>query len=116
MEEIIGMLFYARNVAHKEHLKTKSYAQHMALGTFYDEVVDLADKLAEAYQGCEGIMKDIPLFGKDPSGPIDDFLETQMDMIEKIRKTATTRSALQNIIDEIIGLYLSTLYKLRNLS
>lgn len=116
MEEIIGMLFYARTIAHKEHLKTKSFAQHMALNTFYDEIVELADKLAEAYQGCEGIMKDIPVFGKDPSEPIDDFLETQMDMIEKLRKTATTRSALQNIIDEIIGLYLSTLYKLRNLS
>jgi DNA-binding ferritin-like protein len=116
MEEIIGILFYARTIAHKEHLKTKSFAQHMALNTFYEEVIDLADKLAEAYQGCEGIMKDIPLFGKDAPGSIDDFLEKQMDMIEKLRKSASSRSAIQNIIDEVIGLYLSTLYKLRNLS
>ena len=116
MEEIIGMLFYARTIAHREHLKTKSFAQHMALGTFYEEVVDLADKLAEAYQGCEGVMKDIPVLGKYPSDPIDVFLENQMDMIEKLRVTATKRTALQNIIDEIVGLYLSTLYKLRNLS
>jgi hypothetical protein len=116
MEEIIGLLFYARNVTHKEHLKTKSFAQHMALNTFYEEVIDLADKLAEAYQGCEGIMKDIPLFGKDAPGAIDDFLENQMNMIEKLRRAASDKSAIQNIIDEVIGLYLSTLYKLRNLS
>lgn len=116
MEEIIGLLFQARNVAHKEHLKTKSFAQHMALGDFYDEVIELADKLAEAYQGDEGIMQDIPLFGKDATEAIDDFLVKQVNLIEKLRITASKRTAIQNIIDEIIGLYLSTIYKLRNLS
>ena len=116
MDEIIGLLFYARNVAHREHLKTKSYAQHMALGSFYDKVVDLADKLAEAYQGEQGLLKDVPLFGKCPTDPIDVFLEKQMKTIESLRVSASKLSAIQNIIDEVIGLYLSTLYKLRNLS
>lgn len=116
MEEIIGLLFHARNVAHKEHLRTKSFAQHMALGTFYDEVIELADKLAEAFQGDEGIMPDIPLFANTPTEPIDDFLVKQVNMIEKLRHSASTRTAIQNIIDEVIGLYLSTIYKLRNLS
>lgn len=116
MEEIIGLLFHARNVAHKEHLKTKSYAAHKALGHFYEDVIEFADKLAEAYQGDEGIMADIPLFANTPLEPIDDFLVKQVNMIEKLRHTASSRSAVQNIIDEIIGLYLSTIYKLRNLS
>ena len=116
MEEIIGILFHGRNVAHKEHLRTKSYAQHKALGNFYDNVIDLADKLAEAYQGDEGIMQDIPLIGKDAVEPIADFLERQMNSIETLRHEASTRTAIQNIIDEVIGLYLSTIYKLRNLS
>jgi midasin (ATPase involved in ribosome maturation) len=116
MEEIIGLLFHARNVTHKEHLKTKSYAQHKALGHFYEDVIEFADKLAEAYQGDEGIMADIPLFANTPLEPIDDFLVKQVNMIEKLRHTASGRSAIQNIIDEIIGLYLSTIYKLRNLS
>ena len=116
MEEIIGLLFHARTIAHREHLKTKSFSQHMALGSFYDEVIDFADKLAEAYQGYEGIMKDIPLFSKVPTESIDDFLENQMKMIEKLRVNACKLSAIQNIIDEVIGLYLSTIYKLRNLS
>ena len=116
MEEIIGLLFHARNVAHREHLKTKSYAQHKALGKFYDEVIELADNLAEAYQGDEGIMADIPLFATIPLEAIDDFLVKQVNMIERLRDAASSRTAVQNIIDEIIGLYLSTIYKLRNLS
>lgn len=116
MEEIIGLLFHARNVAHKEHLKTKSYAEHKALGHFYDEIIELADDLAEAYQGDEGIMADIPLFATTPLEPIDDFLVKQVNMIEKLRHSASSRSAIQNIIDSIIALYLSTIYKLRNLS
>jgi hypothetical protein len=47
---------------------------------------------------------------------IDDFLVKQVNMIEKLRTSATKRTAIQNIIDEVIGLYLSTIYKLRNLS
>lgn len=116
MEHIIGLLFYARTVAHIEHLKTKSYAKHVALNTFYDEVIDLADKLAEAYQGDRGLMTDIPQYAKLPDYPIDVFLEKQMKTIEELRKEGNYRSALQNIIDEVVGLYLSTLYKLRNLS
>ena len=116
MEEIIGLLFHARNVAHKEHLKTKSYAQHMALGSFYEEVIELADKLAEAYQGDKGLLGPIPQYAKLPDYPIETFLEKQMNTIEQLRRQGDYRSALQNIIDEVIALYLSTIYKLRNLS
>ena len=116
MEQIIGLLFFARNVAHIEHLKTKSYAKHKALGHFYDDVIDLADKLAEAYQGDKGLMGEIPLYAKLPDYAIDVFLEKQLKTIYELRKDATDRSAIQNIIDEVVELYLSTLYKLRNLS
>jgi hypothetical protein len=116
MEDIIGILFYARTVTHIEHLKTKSYAQHVALNTFYDEIIDLADSLAEAYQGDKGLLGPVPMYAKIPDYTIDVFLEKQMNTIEELRKQGNYRSALQNIIDEVIGLYLSTLYKLRNLS
>jgi hypothetical protein len=116
MEELIGLLFFARTVTHIEHLKTKSYAQHVALNTFYDEVIELADNLAEAYQGDKCLLGPIPMYAKLTDYSIDVFLEKQMNTIEELRKQGNYRSALQNIIDEIIDLYLSTLYKLRNLS
>ena len=115
MEELIALLFLARNVTHKEHLRTKSYATHVALGGFYTSIIDLADKLAEAYQGDEGLLEGID-FLEEPSGAVVDVLEKQLRMIEILRVNASKRTAIQNIIDEVVALYLSTLYKLKNLS
>lgn len=112
----VALLLLARDVAHREHWKTKSYAQHMALGEFYSQIADLADTLVESYQGKHGIIDDIPLLqAKD--GAIAKVLRDQMEWIEARRYEAVTRSdtALQNIVDEIVGLYQRTLYKLDNL-
>lgn len=116
--EFMGMMFLARDVAHKVHLSTRSFAKHMALDGFYHGIVDFADKFAEAYQGRYGIMKDIPLMSASKTENIVEFLESQLSHIEKNRMDICDKedSALQNIVDEIIGLYLSTLYKLKFLS
>jgi len=49
---------------------------------------------------------------------IIEFLQSSMDELEKCRYEVCekTDTPLQNIIDEIIGLYLSTLYKLKFLA
>ena len=116
--EFIGMLFLARDVAHSVHLNTRSFSKHMALGTFYDEVIDLADKFAEAYQGRYGLIGPIALMNAKNTANILDFLQGQVEDIEKARYEVCekTETALQNIIDEIVGLYLSTIYKLRFLA
>ena len=49
--DFVGMLFLGRDVAHSVHLNTRSFSKHMALNTFYNEVVELADGFTEAYQG-----------------------------------------------------------------
>lgn len=116
--DFVGCLFLARDVAHSVHLNTRSFAKHMALNGFYDGIVDLADKFAEAYQGRHGLIGPISLMSAKKTGNIIEFLEDQVDEIEKCRYEICDKSetALQNIIDEIVGLYLSTLYKLKFLS
>ena len=116
--DFMGQLFLARDVAHSVHLNTKSYAKHQALGEFYDEVIELADKFAEAYQGRKGLIGPISLMSARKNGNIIEFLEDSLEQIEEMRYKVVdkTDSALQNIIDEIVGLYLSTLYKLKNLA
>ena len=116
--DFVGMLFLARDVAHSVHLNTRSYAKHMALGSFYDEVIDLADNFAEAYQGKHGLIGPISLMSAKKTTNIVEFLRDQVDEIETARYEVCdkTETALQNIIDEIVGLYLSTLYKLRFLA
>jgi hypothetical protein len=90
----------------------------MALNSFYDEVVDLSDKFAEAYQGRHGLIGPITLQSARKTTNVTEFLQDSLDTIEKSRYTVCdkTDTALQNIIDEIVGLYLSTLYKLKFLA
>jgi len=116
--EFIGLLFLARDVAHSVHLNTRSFAKHMALNTFYEEVIPLADKFAEAYQGKYSLLGNIALQGVKSTGNITEFLQGQVEAITEGRYTVVDRdcTALQNIIDEIVGLYYSTIYKLRFLS
>jgi DNA-binding ferritin-like protein len=114
---LIALLFFSREYAHRAHLKTKSYSVHMALNAFYEEVVEIADSLAEAYQGRNGIIADIPMLTFDDNADPAKALKAQLSTLEKMRYTAVDRSetALQNIIDEAVALYLSTIYKLENL-
>lgn len=114
MGELIALLFLARELAHRAHLKTRSYAQHMALGDFYDGIVGLADGIAEAYQGQFMQLLEIPLLEGDTGAPIKDVLRQHLDWIATNRYSACPReqTAIQNMIDEVVALYQSTLYKL----
>ena len=114
----VGTLFLARDVAHSVHLNTRSFAKHSALQTFYDEIVDLADKFSEAYQGRHGLIGPIGLMSAKKTTNIIEFLQESMSELEDCRYEVCdkTDTPIQNIIDEIIGLYLSTLYKLKFLA
>ena len=116
--DFVGTLFLARDVAHSVHLNTRSFAKHSALNEFYDEIVELADKFAEAYQGRHGLIGPISLMSAKKTTNIVEFLEDSLADVEKMRFEVCekTDTALQNIIDEIVGLYLSTLYKLKFLA
>lgn len=116
--DLIGHLFLARDVTHSVHLNTRSYAKHKALGGFYGKVIDLADDLAEAYQGRHGLIGPITLHSAKKTNNVVEFLEDSLKDVEELRYKVCEKdeTAIQNIIDEIIGLYLSTLYKLRFLA
>ena len=116
--DFVGTLFLARDVAHSVHLNTRSFAKHSALNEFYDSIVDLADKFAEAYQGRHGLIGPISLMSAKKTGNIIEFLEDSLKDVESMRYEVCekTDTALQNIIDEIVGLYLQVLYKLKFLA
>ena len=117
-DKFIGMLFLARDVTHAVHLNARSFAKHQALGGFYDEIIDLADKFAEMYQGKYGLIGPIALMSAKKTSNIVEFLEDQAAEIESIRYDVVDRECtpLQNVIDEIVGLYYTTLYKLKFLA
>ena len=116
--DFVGLLFLGRDVAHSVHLNTRSYAKHMALGTFYDEIIDHADAFAESYQGRYGLIGAITLSSAKKTSNIVEFLTDQLAEIEATRYQVCDKSdsTLQQLIDNIIELYLTTLYKLRFLA
>jgi|TARA_R110000868_G_scaffold34188_3_gene123600 hypothetical protein len=116
--DFVGLLFLARDVTHSVHLNTRSYSKHKALQKFYENIIELADGFAEAYQGRHGLMGPISLQSAKKTTNVIDFLESQLAEIEENRYSICdkTDSPIQNLIDGIIELYLSTLYKLRFLA
>lgn len=116
--DFVGTLFLARDVTHSVHLNTRSYAKHKALRHFYNNIVDLADKFAEAYQGRHGLIGPITLMSAKKTTDVIEFLKDSLADIEEMRYKVCEKddTALQNIIDEIVGQYLTTLYKLRFLA
>jgi len=117
MNELIATLFLARDIAHKAHLATGSYAQHVALGEFYSSIIDLADKLTEAYQGRTDTLLEIPLMDDETTGDIIEDLRKYQDYVEQNRYSAAKKedTPIQNIIDEVVAQFLSTRYKLTRL-
>jgi len=124
MEEMIATLFLSSEFAHRRHLAVTgpgSYAAHVALGSFYDDIIERADAIAEAYQGRNGLMDEIPYLdgpkGKKTIAATATWLEGEMNKVQGMRYDCCPKSdtAIQNLIDEAIATYLSVIYKLRNL-
>ena len=116
--DFLGLLFLARDVAHSVHLNTRSYSKHVALNIFYDRIIGAADDFAEAYQGRHGLMGPITLHSAKKTANIIEILEDSLKEIEDCRYEVADKSdsSLQQLIDNIIEIYLRTLYKLRFLA
>ena len=114
--ELVMRCFHARTAAHVLHLKTRSYAAHKALNEFYDEIVDLTDSFAEAYQGEYGLIGSYPATYRPYNDPLP-MLDELVEWINEHRAECCDKADtyLQNMIDEIVSLIRSTQYKLKNL-
>ena len=112
--QFVSYSFAVRDAAHLAHLSSKSYAQHMALDTFYDEIVPLTDKFAEVSTGLAGkIPKYPPVKALDYDDPLE-LLEDYLDLVKAEGKEGEHDSqALLNILAELEELTAQTLYKLR---
>jgi hypothetical protein len=118
INELIQRVFVTRNATHVAHWRTKSYAQHKALGSFYDEIIEALDGLIEAHMGASGdIVDDITIPATKPVKDILKHLSDEAEWIDENREEiAGGISALENIVDNITSIYLTTIYKLKQLS
>ena len=111
----VALLFLARDLAHRVHLKTRSFSEHMATDAFYNDIIPLADEFAQKFEGCYGVLIDIPLMANEHKGTLLEVLEKHTQWIEDNREKIVPRSntALHNIIDEAVGVYDQAKYHLR---
>lgn len=117
IKELVTRVFATRGFVHLSHWKTNSYAEHMALGDLYEDLICAIDKLVEAYQGTFGLLKDIKLDGGTCPENIVKHLSTELIWINN-NSTEITQdmTAIDNILQELQAVYMKALYKLKNLS
>lgn len=115
IKSFVNKLFEVRQVAHNTHLSTESYAQHKALNSFYDGILDLTDTFIETFQGQYGIINGYEEIKTKKESDIIAYLENAVEQFKETRKDLEKDTHLQNIIDEITSLVYSTLYKLKYL-
>jgi hypothetical protein len=113
--EMVSLLFHSRTQAHTLHLQTKSFAEHSALGGYYDEIGDIVDGLIESYQCKYSIIKGYKKYDiedyKDTTTTVNYFKDLY-SKVEDLRDCCKD-SYIQNEIDNVCKLLNSTLYKLR---
>lgn len=115
LSDFASLLLASRTQAHIFHLGTDSYAEHKAMGKYYDGIVDLFDGLMESAQGCYGKVKGYTNF------EIHDWVSTKdtqmyfaelLNLVQAMRLELPQDSWLQNQIDEIAALIESIKYLL----
>lgn len=117
IEELIARIFATRNAAHLEHWRIKSGYNHETLGSFYTSVIGKLDRVVEA---------NIALFGQVSVGTLPAqpkvlniiaHLEDDLMWIGQNRKQLGGKvPAIDNMLQDLEGIYIDALFKLKNLS
>jgi hypothetical protein len=118
MENLIAQLFAARDLAHMLHLRTRSFAQHLALNDLYEGLLEGADTVAELYQGKYGILN-IPattalVFQTQDAQTFIRELAIWAESSRSVFNPADTN--LLNEWDNVLSIIYRAKYKLENLT
>lgn len=116
IEQLIALVFATRNAAHLAHWLEKSGYRHETLAAFYDDILEALDKLVEAHQGAFDVIGKVEL---DQPTVKDILARLEADMVwisENRAKITGKLPTLDNILQDLEGVYLKAIYKLRRLS
>lgn len=107
-------------MAHIYHLQVNgeqgSHAAHVALGEYYDGILDLIDTLIETYQGQYGIVDGYETIDTAETKTKEkvEYFEGLAEFVKHGRKAISLEDThLHSIIDDIVVLIYKTLYKLK---
>jgi hypothetical protein len=115
LEKLIAYLLHSRNQMHVFHLQTKSYAEHIAMAGYYDNVVDLIDGIVESYQGKYDVISNYENFSLESYKSTESTISYLKALAKKVEDTFSKveDTYIQNQLDGVTELLYSTIYKLR---
>lgn len=128
MKEIFfSKLLHSEIQTHIFHLQIQDYAAHIAIGSYYETIKDLNDELIEKCQGAHDMIvtnyQFEPIINLQNSNKLTPaniqmivgYLEELKEFLKenKLQVFSEDDTDLLNILDEIIGLINSTIYKLK---
>lgn len=114
MDSFILELMKGAVKTHIAHLRTQSFAAHSALGEFYTALPDMADNLAEQWQGVTGTLIEFHSCQLDPINTVEgaiEYLKVLYTSASSLQKTCEY-SEICNTLDEVKSLINTTKYKL----
>jgi DNA-binding ferritin-like protein len=111
--DLVLTLLHSATNTHILHWQSKSYAEHQALGAFYEALPAKVDELVEAIQGRYDSTLEFPATYPTPASTGKRELHELSEYFEETRSVLPQDSEIQNIADEIQALIDSTLYLLR---
>ena len=112
--DFLSILRNSSPQVHIFHNQTKVYSEHVALGGYYDDVLDIIDRIAETYTALYGEIEGYT------SMPYRDYVskEETINYFKALyqyvqdNRAMFKESFIQNIIDELSELIAQTLFRL----
>ena len=117
IEELFGTLQQAVVATWRKHLKTYKYSKHMALDEFYKELPEKVDDLIEAWMGAKGkkINSFTNIITSKNMGTLV-YLKELRKVVKQGYELMDGDAELEALMDDIVELIDSTLYKVKELS
>ena len=119
VSKFISKLLESREMAQVYHWTVKgdmgSHAAHLALQTYYEEVIEFIDDIVEIYQGQYGLIEGYDIIDTTDSKSKDrlDYFKEAVEFVKSERTCIKAEDThIHNIIDELIALQYKTIYKL----
>lgn len=117
IEELFGTLQMSVVAGWRKHLRTAKYGKHKALEEFYEEMPEKVDALIEGWMGANG--KKIGAFQNVLSSSNLNTLK-YLGELKRVCKEGKVlmneNEELLSLVDDILNLINSTLYKVKELS
>ena len=117
IEELFGTLQMSTVATWRKHLRTAKYGKHEALDEFYKEVPEKVDALIEAWMGAHS--KKVGSFKNVLSSSNLNTL-SYLKELKRVCKEGYSlmgdNDELKSLLDDIVNLINSTLYKVKELS